>query len=149
MGRRTQLALAVIAGVSLLVGVLAHVIETDEEAIERITEDCRDAFLAGDVDRILAHLDPEATGSIRIGRGKLADLVRSVVERHSGRVRGIVFARSEIRVDGDDAQGRWLAWVTLKRSSGHTAGVFKLQVEIEYRRGPDGWRIRRVEYGAP
>ena len=59
MGRRTQIVLAVIGAVSLLVGLLAYLIETDEESIERITEDCRDAFLDGDADFIVAHLDPD------------------------------------------------------------------------------------------
>jgi hypothetical protein len=153
MGRRTQIVLAVIGAVSLLVGVLAHFIETDEEAIERITEECRDAFLDGDADAIVAHLDAEATGNVRIDRGPLAELARRVVASHGERVRRIEFVRREIQVEGDEAQGRWLAWVTLNRGSrrhGPPGGVFKVQAMIDFRRGPDDrWRIWKVDVGAP
>ena len=150
MGRKVQVVLALIVALGVLVGVVAYVVETDEEAIVRITEECRDAFLDGDADRILAHLDPEATGSVRIGRGSLAENARRAVREYSRRVTAIEFVRKEIRIDGDKAEGRWLAWVKLKDAApGIEVGVFKLSARIEYRRSAEGWRILRLEVGAP
>ena len=150
MRRKVRVVLAVIVAVAIGAGVLAHFIETDEEAIERITLDCRDAFLAGDVDRILAHLEPEATGTGWLGRGSLADGARRAVERYSSKVTAIEFARKEIRVDGEDAEGRWVAWVKIEDvAPGQVIGVVKVNARVDYRRGANGWRIRRVEVGAP
>jgi ketosteroid isomerase-like protein len=150
MSRKVLVVLAVIVAVAVGVGLLAYVIETDEEAIERITLECRDAFLAGDVDRILAHLEPEATGTGWLGRGSLADGARRAVERYSSKVTAIEFARKEIRVDGEEAEGSWLAWVKIRDvAPGQAIGVMKVKARVEYRRGADGWRIRRVEVSAP
>ncbi|MHC5012342.1 MAG: hypothetical protein ACYTG6_15595, partial [Planctomycetota bacterium] len=60
MSRTTR---AVLGLVVLIVGVivgLKAIIETDEEAIERVTNACRAAFLERNVDGILANLTADA-----------------------------------------------------------------------------------------
>ena len=64
------------AVIALAIGVVSWLVETDEEAIERIAEECRMAFLAGDADRILGHLAEGARGDGLIDRGPLAPQVR-------------------------------------------------------------------------
>lgn len=52
-----------------------------------------------------------------------------------------------IEVDGDRATGRWKTWVVLGYDASDpqfTGGIY----DLEYRRGPDGWRIQRCDVSA-
>lgn len=147
MSRKT-LVLVVLALVPFGIGVVTWLLPSDRKAIRRIAEDCRDAFVAGDAGRILAHLDEGATAGGYVGSGELAPKVGAWVDRYSGSVKGIALAQRKIEVDGDTAEGEWMATLRLRRSE-QGLPVHKGVVRVRLRRIAGGWRVSHVEAGRP
>ncbi len=149
MRSRKTLVLLLIALVPAVAGVLCFLIETDAEAIERIVEDCRRAFLAGDVDRILAFVADDATAAGWVGEGPLAPRVKEWVDRNSRRLTGLTVRRREIVVEGDAARSDWIVTVTTRHGGGLGLPRFQVRIAAEFHRGPDGFKVRRAEATAP
>ena len=144
MSRRT-LFILVLIGVGGLILLADALIETDEEAIERLMEDCRKAALAGDSGKVLATLDPDATAGGFVGSGPLEPRIRHFLDRVKGRLEAIHLGRDKIEVDGDEARGRWTVKVTLREKE--PVRPVLLSAVVRYRRAPEGWRIRHIEAG--
>ncbi len=144
MRRRTFLVLLGLAAVPALVGGIAALVETDAEAIERLTGDCRTAFLAGKAGRILAFLAEDAEAEGAAGRGPLAPKVRPWVDRMKGRLQRIALDRRKIVVRGEDAEAEWTVTVHLRPGGEWPYPLVRMTARVGYRRGPSGWRIRKV-----
>ena len=142
-----MIALCAVGAAFVLGSLIAVLVETDEEAIERVTEECREAFLAGDADALIARSTTDATVSGLAGRGPLAESAREWVTRAGRRVAGATLSLRVIEVDGDDGRAEWLATVRMRDSE--MVPFARLTVRIDYRRGPEGWRIRHVEILPP
>ena len=148
MDGRVKLVLASIALVVVLIVGLAALIETDAEAIRRVTNDCRLAFLDGDVEEILGHLTGDAAFEERGRKEPLALEVRGRVKQVGRRVAGISLRlRDDIEVDGDVARATWKGFVRLRPGEQFPGGRFA--VRVEYRRESDQWKVCRVEMSTP
>ncbi|MEN8149501.1 MAG: nuclear transport factor 2 family protein [Planctomycetota bacterium] len=148
MDGRVKLVLALMALVVALIVGLAALIETDAEAIRRVTNDCRRAFLDGDVEEILVHLASEAEYVERGRKEPLASSVRERVKQERRRIKGISLRlRDDIEVDGDVAHATWQGFVRMRPRERIPAGRFV--VRVEYRRESDAWKVRRVELSTP
>ena len=139
MSRKTWI-LVLVALVPVAAGVGGYLIETDAEAIARVADECRMAFLAGDAERVLAHIEEDAVGDGLAGRGPLRETVRTWVNRASGRLGHLSLDRGKIVVDGEEARGEWI--VTARGRDGMRGRIW---LEIDFRRGPAGWRVRRMD----
>jgi ketosteroid isomerase-like protein len=148
MNGRVKLVLVLVALVVVAIVGLAALIETDAEAIRRVTNDCRLAFLDGNVEEILVHLADDATFDVRARKDPLDAEVRRRVEQARGRVMGISLSlRDDIEVDGDVATATWQSFVRMRPGEQFPAGRFT--VRVEYRRESDLWKVRRVEMSTP
>jgi ketosteroid isomerase-like protein len=147
MTRRTA-ALVIIALIPIIVGLVAYLHESEEEAVERVAEVCRQAVLDGDIEKILQHLMEDAEGAGLMGSGPLAPAVRRWMDEVSDRLREVDLSRREIVVDGVDARGEWLVKARLKRSHDWGGRVVVI-ARVDFKRGPAGWLIRRVEIARP
>jgi ketosteroid isomerase-like protein len=144
MSRTTR---AVLGLVVLIVGVivgLKAIIETDEEAIERVTNACRAAFLERNVDGILANLTADAVFRDGNRNRSLADEAGARVEQVGRRVESISLNLREIEIDGDDARALWRVNVRLRRK-GQGVPFGRFDLRAEYRRESEVWKIRHVE----
>lgn len=143
MSKRT-LVLVLVGLTPIIVGLVAYLHESDEEAIERVAENCRQAMLAGDADRILAHLEEGAEGAGLVGSGPLAPAVLRWVDQVSGGLRELDLGLREIVVDGEDARGVWLVKGRLKDPHLYGDRVAVI-ARVEFHRSPAGWLVRKVE----
>ena len=132
---------------AVLGSLIAFLIETDEEAIERVTEECRAAFLAGDESAVLGLIDPGASAGGLIGKGPLARKFAEWSAESRRRVAGATLSLREIEVNGEDARADWLVTVRMKEEE--AIPFFRVRARIEYRRHPEGWRILHVEIRSP
>jgi len=147
MNRRVKVVLVLVGlAVALAVG-LAAIIETDEEAIERVTNSCRNAFLERDAEAILAHLTTDAVYVQRTREEPLSSEVKRRLEQDRRRVDNVSLSLREIEVDGDDARATWRVMVRLDRTEGFP--MFRFDARVDYRREADGWKIRRAELASP
>jgi hypothetical protein len=151
MRSRKTVLLIVLAFVPAVVGVVSYLIETDQEAIERIVEEARRAFLSGDADRILKNLADGATAGGLIGNGPLAPEVVRWVGQERRRFADVSVRRREVVVEGDLAKGEWLVSATLRHGHGDDwpRASYQAVVAVEFERGPDGFRIRHAVARAP
>lgn len=144
MGRRKRIVIAVVAALPVLIGVVAWLVETDQEAIERMTDECRRALLRGDVEAVTSRLAEQAEGDGYIGSGPLAPRVRYWADQAKERLGDLTLSLRKIVVEGDGARAEWAVRADgLKRAHGHREQV-RFLVRLEYRRGPDGWLITRA-----
>lgn len=143
MSRTTRGVLfLVVVIVGVIVGLKA-IIETDEEAIERVTNACRAAFLERNVDGILTNLATDAVFRDGNRNRPLSDETRVRVEQVGKRVQAISLNLREIEIDGDEARALWRVNVRLRRKGGVPFGRFDMRAE--YRRESEVWKIRLVE----
>ena len=132
--------------VALIVG-LSAIIETDEEAIERVTNACRLGMLGGDADAILDRVTDDAL-YIRQKRTKpLAPEVRERVDELRKRIGNISLSLRRIEVDGDDAHATWQVIVRMRPREG--LPLVRFDVRVGYRREPSDWKVTRVELSIP
>jgi len=143
MGRRKRLVIAVVVALPVLIGVVAWLVETDREAIERMTDECRRALLRGDVDAVASRLAEDAVGEGYIGTGPLAARVDHWADQAKDRLDDLSLSLRKIVVEGDGAQAEWAVRADLKGVHGRY-GQVRFLVRLEYRREPDGWRITRA-----
>ncbi len=148
MSKRT-LVLVLVGLASIIVGLVAYLHESDEDAIERVAESCRRALLDGDVERILAHLEDEAEGAGLVGSGPLAPAVKRWVDQVSGGLGKLDLSLREIVVDGEDARGVWLVKGRLKRSHEWGGSLVVVTARVDFHRSPAGWLVRRVDIARP
>jgi hypothetical protein len=146
--RRRTLVLILVALTPVVIGLVAYLHESDEDAIEKVAEDCRQAILAGDAERMLKHLEEGAEYAGIMGSGPLTPAVRRRVDRETGGLRKLDLSLREIVVDGEDARGVWLAKGNLRESQDWGDRMVVL-VRVEFHRSPAGWLIRRVEIARP
>ena len=147
MSKRT-LVLVLIGLVPMIVGLLAYLHESEEDAIERVAEICRQALLDGDAERIAAHLTEDAELAGLMGSGPLAPGLSRRVDQASGRLRRLDLSLREIVVDGEVARGIWLVKGRLKDP--HVYGDRMGAVaRVDFRKSPAGWQVRRVEIARP
>ena len=147
MSKRT-LVLVLIGLVPIAVGLFAYFHESDEDAIERVAEICRQAFLDGDADRIVAHLTEDAECAGLVGSGPLAPAVQRRVDQVSGGLGKLDLSLREIVVDGEDARGVWLVKGRLKEPHVYGDRVV-VRARVDFRKGPAGWLVRRVDIARP
>ena len=143
MGRRKRIVIAVVAALPVLIGVIAWLVETDQEAIERMTDECRRDLLRGDVEAVTSRLAEEAEGDGYIGTGPLAPRVRYWADQTKERLRDLSLSLRKIVVEGDGARAEWAVRADLKGVHGYH-GQVRFLVRLEYRRGPNGWLITRA-----
>ncbi len=147
MSRRT-LVLVLGALIPIVVGLVAYLQESEEEAIERVAETCRRAVLDGDAKSVLAHLEDDAEGAGLVGSGPLVPAVKRWVGQELGRLRKLDLSLRELVVDGEDARGVWLVKARMKRP--HDWGDLMIfEARVEFHRSPAGWLVRRVEIARP
>ena len=147
MSRRT-LVLVLVALIPIVVGLVAYLYESEEDAIERVAEICRLAVLDGDAELILAHLEESAEGAGLVGSGPLVPAVKRWVNQELGGLRKLDLSLRELVVDGEDARGVWLVKARLKRP--HAWGeLVVVKARVEFHRGPAGWLVRRVDIARP
>jgi hypothetical protein len=147
MSRRT-LVLVLIGLVPIAVGLCAYLHESEEEAIERVAEICRQALLDGDADRIVAHLTEDAEVAGLMGSGLLASGLSRRVDQASGRLRKLDLSLRDMVVDGENARGVWLV-KGLLRSSEDWGDRVVVVARVDFRQSPAGWLVRRVEIASP
>ena len=147
MNRRT-LVLVLLGLIPIVVGLIAFLHESEEDAIERVAEICRQALLDGDAERILAHLEEDAKGAGLVGSGPLAPAVKRWLDQVKGGLRELDLSLREIVVDGEDARGVWLVKGRLKRSH-EWGGRVVVEARVDFHRSPAGWLVRRVEIAGP
>ena len=149
MNRRAKLVLVLIGLVAALAVGLSALIETDGEAIERVTNACRLGLLGGDVDAILARMTDDAV----YARGKhektLATEVQERVAQLRRKIARISLSLREIQIDGDDARATWQVFVRMRPGEDFPMGRYGVRVRVEYRREPSDWKVRRVEVSTP
>lgn len=142
MNRGKRIALLLAVGLPVLIGGLAWLITTDREAIERLTDEVREAFLAGDADAAVARLAPGATIGGRLPEGPLEPVVRRYVSLAAERAAKIGLNLRRIEVDEDRAEAVWMVVVTLRDDDGPP--LVRLDLRIRYAREADGWRIAHL-----
>ena len=142
MGRKKAILLAVFALIPLTVGVVAHLIETDEEQIERVLDEAVRAAIAGDAERVFPRLTQDATVGGWISEGELLPRLRDLVGRAHRDVESATLDLERLEVDGDDARGTWKGGARLRRGGLYGRALF--EAAIEFRRSGDDWLIRRV-----
>jgi ketosteroid isomerase-like protein len=147
MNRRAKLVLALVGLVVALIAGLSAIIETDGEAIERVTNACRLGMLDGDVEAILDHVTDDAVYVRQKRTRSLATEVRERVERLRKRVGNITLSLRSIEVDGDDAHATWQVFVRMRPGEEFPMGRF--DVRVGYRREPSDWKVTRVELSTP
>lgn len=145
MGRRTRIAIALVAALPVLIGVVAWLVETDEEAIERVTDEARRALVAGEQDPVIALLTPDAAGEGRIGRGPLGPRVAYWTDQARRRLEDLTLSLRTIEVEGNDARAEWAVQARLKH--GEMPRRFRFLLRLDYRRTPAGWRISHADAG--
>jgi hypothetical protein len=146
--RRRTLVLILVALTPVVIGLVAYLHESDEDAIEKVAEDCRQAILARDVERVLAHLEENAELAGLVGSGPLAPVVKRRAGQKKGGLRKLDLSLREIVVDGEDARGVWLAKGNLRESQDWGDRVLAL-ARVDFHRSPAGWLVRRVEIARP
>jgi hypothetical protein len=142
MGRRKPILLVLIVLLPLAVGIVAHLIETDEEKVERVLDEAVRAAIAGDAEGVSRRLAPEATRGGWLGEGPLPSEVEYWVKEAHRRVEDVSLDPKSLTVSGDDARGTWTGLATLKRSEMYRSVPFS--ADIEFGRSQESWRIRRV-----
>lgn len=142
MGRKKTILLAVLALIPLTVGVVAHLIETDEEQIERVLDEAVRAAIAGDAEAVIQRVTSDATGGGWIREGELLPRMQYLVGEAHGRVESASLDLKRLEVEGDDARGTWHGGARLKR--GQPLGRALFEVAIDFRRVGESWLIRRV-----
>jgi len=143
MSKRT-LVLVLVGLTPIVVGLFVFLHESEEDAIERVAEDCRRALLDGDAERILAHLEEGAEGAGLVGSGPLAPAVKRWVNQVSGGLRKLDLSLREIVVDGEDARGVWLVKGRLKDPHLYGDRVAVI-ARVDFHRSPAGWLVRKVD----
>jgi hypothetical protein len=146
--RRRTLVLILVALTPVVIGLVAYLHESDEDAIEKVAEDCRQAILAGDAERMLKHLEEGAEYAGIMGSGPLTPAVKRRVDRETGGLRKLDLSLREIVVDGEDARGEWLVKGD-PRETGELVYPLVVLVRVDFHRSPAGWLVRRVEIARP
>ena len=149
MWRRKSMMLAAVALAALLAGVIAYLIETDEEKIERVLDVTVRAALRGDVPEVQRYVEQDATGGGRLGEGLLAPKIGYWVREARQRVEDVSLDLAGLNVEGDVAEGTWNGVATLKRDPAFPYGRVPFVAEVKFHRGPDGWRISHVVLRRP
>jgi len=139
MSRKT-LILVLVALVPAAIGIGGYLVETDAERIARVADECRMAFLAGDAERVLVHIEEDAVGDGLAGGGPLRKTVRRWVDLANGRLKHLSLDRGKIVVDGEEARGEWI--VTLRGRQGMRG---RFGIVINFARGPAGWLVRHAD----
>jgi ketosteroid isomerase-like protein len=139
------MTIAIIAALPVLAGIVAWLVETDEEAIERVTEECRRAILRSDASAVLSRLTPDATGEGYVGKGPLAPRGTHWIDQAKGRLRDVSLSLRTIEVEGDGARAVWA--VQVRTRGREYPRIVRLLLTVDYRREPDGWRIARADAG--
>jgi len=147
MNRRAKTVLALVGLVVALIVGLSAIIETDGEAIERVTNACRLGVLGGDVDAVLTHMTDDAVYVRQKRTRPLATEVRERMKRLRKRVGKISLRLRSIEVDGDDAHATWQVFVRMRPGENFPLGRF--DVRVGYRREPSDWKVARVELSIP
>jgi hypothetical protein len=145
MNRRARLVLLIVGLVVATYVVLTVVIESDTDAIKRVTNSCRVAFLSGDVEGIRVHLADEAVYARGVVEESLSSVVEQRLAREGKRVADIALTLREIEVDGDDARATWRVAVRLRPRRREPIPRGSFDVRVEYRREPEDWKVTRVE----
>jgi hypothetical protein len=145
MNRRTRLVLLIVGLAVALYGVLTVVIESDEDAIKRVTNACRVAFLSGDAVGLRVHLAEDAAYVRGVREESLSSLVEQRLAREAERVADIALTLREIEVDGDDARATWRVAVRMKPRRREPIPRGSFDVRVDYRREPEDWKVTRLE----
>ena len=130
--------IVLVAGTLMVLGaavaVVAALVETDEERIEKLVEEMRVAALDRDVPGLLAGVseDVEYPG----GREALRRRIESVLERHPPD--HISVELRDLEVDGDGAEAEVEVWYTTRTLGGRPGRV---TFRTRFGRGEDGWRV--------
>jgi ketosteroid isomerase-like protein len=141
------MVLVLVGGVVALIVGLSALFESDEEAIERVTNACRLAVLDGNVEAVFDRLTDDAVYVHGKRERPLATEVRERVAQVQRRANNISLTLRRIEVDGDDARATWQVFVRMRPGERFPVGRF--DVRVGYRRGPSDWKVARVEMSAP
>jgi hypothetical protein len=144
MWRRRTIILVLIALIPLLVGVIAHLVETDEEQVERVLDEAVRAAIDGKERAVVQRLTPDATRGGWLGEGELLPEVGSRVREAHGMVESVSLDLQSLTVEGDEARGTWTGVAKLRRRSRMPYGRVLFAADLEFRRVQESWRICRV-----
>lgn len=137
--------IALVAALPVLIGVVAWLVETDEEAIERVTDEARRALLAGETETVTGLLTPDATSDGWAGRGPLVPRVAYWTDQARRRLARMTLSLRKIEVEGDGAHAEWAVQARLKHRE--MPRIFRCLLRLDYRRTPEGWRISHADAG--
>jgi len=111
MRSRIVTAAGALLAVGVVVAVVFALVETDEEKIEKLVRDLRDAALNSDVDGLLDGLSDEV--EYPGGRGKLEIKIRAVLRDWPPKK--IAVEIRDLEIDGDRATADVEVWYTSER----------------------------------
>ena len=139
-------ALAVVA-VVVLVGLLAHFVQTDREQIDAMVKDAIANVEAGNVDAACEYLDDPCIAPGTLGAAVPKDwyVIAARTALSHRPVRKIYASSPETEVTGDKAVTKLTATIITETGE----GIRGSQWRLEWTRTPDGWRIGRVQIVAP
>ncbi len=143
--RRAVIALPVVMAI---VALLAWVVVTDREQIERACGEIAADVTAGNADVLGSYLADDCLVDLRPLRGRSlggAEIVADI-ERHIrvSQIEAVKLTRMSVDVDGDTAHSEVTAIVTSNMPD-VMGRSFPLSWDVEWVKEPAGWRIHRVK----